>query len=156
MVEFGDVGPRHIGCSELANGGQYMPAQVISIRARRSRLEAHRDVLLVEALGEVGDGGYMAAALSVSCRVFAIPDARQNVDCARSGLLGRSDTVVTEAHAPTMVGEAVQNHISFRPARLHANAESGNLTVVDGIGFVSMLGGINEAFGDLGHDGPVF
>ena len=98
----------------------------------------------------------MSAALSAGCRVFAIPDARQNVDCARSGLLWCSDTVVTENHAPAATSGAVHHDVSPRASTHDADAKSRDLAVRDRIMLVSNFGGFDKMLGDLGHDGPVF
>ena len=51
MVEFGDVGPRHIGCFEPAQRRHDEEPKVAAVSFRRLRLETDRDVFLVEALG---------------------------------------------------------------------------------------------------------
>ena len=128
-MEAGDVGARDLGHLQPAQCRDDEELKVAPVFFRRPRLQTDRDVLLVEPFGEVGDGGYLAAALSAGCRVFAIPDARQNVDCARSGLLGRGDTVVTENHAPTVTAGAVHHDVSPRAPTHDADAETRDLAV---------------------------
>jgi hypothetical protein len=99
VVELGDIGAGDIDHSQASEGREDEALQVPAILLRRAFLDTDRNVLLVEPVGELGDGDCLSPLLAMESGVPAVPHLRQHLDCHSAGLLGREHPVRSERQA---------------------------------------------------------
>ena len=124
---------------------------VVAVANHRSGPAMMDGMVFDDAPPQVFDGWSGTGPLTIAGRILAIPHARQYLDRLRPGLLGRYDAVESETHAPPPPADTILNEIGSGAAWQNAGAEAVDLAVEQDVVLVANLGGLDEAFGDLGH-----
>jgi hypothetical protein len=151
MVEAGDVRLGHVGHLQPADRWKDEATEVPAILPRGARLEADRDVLLVEALGKLGNRERVAALLSITGRILAVLDRGEQAERFGPRLLGGEHAMLAQAHAAVARTDPVLNDVVALPAGQDADGEAAQLVVTDNVVLLANLGDLDEPLGDLGH-----
>jgi hypothetical protein len=118
---------------------------------RGARLKSDIDMLLLEALGEFGDGDGLPLCVALSGGIISVLSGCDNCDGAVSRLLASEHATWSEIETPRAAACAVLHHVTFSAAREYAEPEAGQVLIPNEIVPVPNLGGFNKALRQLGH-----
>ena len=151
VMEFGYIRTGHLVDAVMAERWKDKAFQHAPVAFRGARLKSDIDVLLLEALGELGDGDGLPLCVALSGGIISVLSGCDNCDGAVSRLLASEHATWSEIEAPRAAACAVLHHVTFSTAREYAEPEAGQVLIPNEIVPVPNLGGINKALRQLAH-----
>ena len=150
-MDLGDVGPRHLGHAMAAERRNDHALQHAPVALGRARFQPERDVLPVEAVGELLDRDGFPVGIAPGGRILTILGRGDDGDRPAARLLAGEHGAGPEADAARSSTGAVLHDISLAAARQHTQPEAGEFVVPDEMLSLFILCGIDDALGQFRH-----
>ena len=151
VMELGDVRALDLADAQVADPVPDVGLGVVAVADDRAGFAMLGGVLVDDSPAEVVDGEFVPGFLTGTRRIVTVLYAAENLDRFAARFLGRKDAVEAEAHASEFPADAILDEVRAFAAGQNASAEAGDFAVEDDVILVSNFGGLDKAFGDLGH-----
>jgi hypothetical protein len=115
MVQFSDVGARHLRHAVSPERRQDRALEQTSVTFRRALLDPNGDMFLIEPIGQFVDGDSPPIRVPFRGRILAVPGGGDNRDGARAGLLAGEGGDRPKADTAGAAADPILNDVPFRP-----------------------------------------